>query len=115
MDRALFAVLFGSSLAACGGNGALTRNVLNAWCDRFPSGWIGRQLVGRFLAAGLRDVIAYPIALQRNAPPFFVELAAATGGRSLRTGGRSRRSTATIAAGSAGALHRRAASTRGRS
>ncbi len=34
-------------------------------------------------AARHRDVIAYPIALQRNAPPFFVELAAATGGRSL--------------------------------
>ena len=34
-------------------------------------------------AARHRDVIAYPIALQRRAPPFFVELAAATGGRSL--------------------------------
>ena len=32
-------------------------------------------------AARHRDVIAYPIALQRSAPPFFVELAAATGGR----------------------------------
>jgi Ca-activated chloride channel family protein len=34
-------------------------------------------------AARHRDVIAYPIALQRTAPPFFAELAAATGGRSL--------------------------------
>jgi Ca-activated chloride channel family protein len=33
-------------------------------------------------AARHRDVIAYPIALQRTVPPFFVELAAATGGRS---------------------------------
>ena len=38
----------------------LTRTVLNAWCDRFPSGWIGRRLVPLFLQAGLRDVVAYP-------------------------------------------------------
>ena len=36
----------------------LTRTVLNAWCDRFPSGWIGRRLVPLFLQAGLRDVVA---------------------------------------------------------
>src|SRR5262249_34282888 len=36
---------------------ALTRTILNAWCDRFPSGWIGRQLVPLFLRAGLRDVV----------------------------------------------------------
>jgi len=37
----------------------LTRAVLNAWCDRFPSGWIGRQLLALFLQAGLRDVVAH--------------------------------------------------------
>src|SRR5262249_30543820 len=37
--------------------------VLNAWCDRFPSGWIGRQLVPLFLQAGLRDVVASPKTL----------------------------------------------------
>jgi ubiquinone/menaquinone biosynthesis C-methylase UbiE len=42
---------------------ALTRVVLNDWCDRFPSGWIGRQLVGLFLQAGLRDVVASPKTL----------------------------------------------------
>jgi ubiquinone/menaquinone biosynthesis C-methylase UbiE len=42
---------------------ALTRTVLNAWCDRFPSGWIGRQLVPMFLEVGLRDVVAYPKTL----------------------------------------------------
>lgn len=42
---------------------ALTRTVLNAWCDRFPSGWIGRRLVPLFLQAGLRDVVAYPKTL----------------------------------------------------
>jgi ubiquinone/menaquinone biosynthesis C-methylase UbiE len=42
---------------------ALTRTVLNAWCDRFPSGWIGRQLVPLFLQAGLRDVVASPRTL----------------------------------------------------
>jgi ubiquinone/menaquinone biosynthesis C-methylase UbiE len=42
---------------------ALTRTVLNAWCDRFPSGWIGRRLVPLFLQAGLRDVVASPRTL----------------------------------------------------
>ena len=41
----------------------LTRTVLNAWCDRFPSGWIGRELVPLFLRAGLRDVVARPKTL----------------------------------------------------
>ncbi len=42
---------------------SMTRIVLNAWCDRFPSGWIGRQLVPLFLEAGLGDVVAYPKTL----------------------------------------------------
>jgi ubiquinone/menaquinone biosynthesis C-methylase UbiE len=42
---------------------AMTRTVLNAWCDRFPSGWIGRRLVPLFLEAGLRDVDATPRTL----------------------------------------------------
>lgn len=42
---------------------ALTRTVLNAWCDRFPSGWIGRQMVRLFLQAGLRNVDAFPRTL----------------------------------------------------
>jgi SAM-dependent methyltransferase len=41
----------------------LTRVVLNAWCDRFPSGWIGRRLLPLFLQAGLRDVVASPKTL----------------------------------------------------
>jgi hypothetical protein len=41
----------------------LTRTVLNAWCDRFPSGWIGRRLVPLFLQAGLRDVVTRPKTL----------------------------------------------------
>ena len=36
---------------------ALTRTILNTWCDRFPSGWIGRRLVPLFLDAGLEDVV----------------------------------------------------------
>ena len=40
-----------------------TRTVLNAWCDRFPSGWIGRRLVPLFLEAGLADVVAHPKTL----------------------------------------------------
>ena len=42
---------------------ALTRSVLNAWCDRFPSGWIGRRLVPLFLQSGLGDVVMYPKTL----------------------------------------------------
>jgi SAM-dependent methyltransferase len=41
----------------------LTRTVLNAWCDRFPSGWIGRRLFPLFVQAGLRDVVASPKTL----------------------------------------------------
>ena len=41
----------------------LTRTVLNAWCDRFPSGWIGRRLVPLFLQAGLHDVVTSPKTL----------------------------------------------------
>jgi ubiquinone/menaquinone biosynthesis C-methylase UbiE len=41
----------------------LTRTVLNDWCDRFPSGWIGRRLVPLFLEAGLGDVVALPKTL----------------------------------------------------
>jgi ubiquinone/menaquinone biosynthesis C-methylase UbiE len=41
----------------------LTRTILNAWCDRFPSGWIGRRLVPLFLQAGLRDIVACPKTL----------------------------------------------------
>lgn len=42
---------------------ALTRTILNAWCDRFPSGWIGRRLVPLFVEAGLIDVVASPKTL----------------------------------------------------
>ncbi|WP_123024290.1 class I SAM-dependent methyltransferase [Mycolicibacterium stellerae] len=44
-------------------NRAITRRILNAWCDRFPSGWIGRQMVGLFSEAGLGDVEAHPKTL----------------------------------------------------
>jgi ubiquinone/menaquinone biosynthesis C-methylase UbiE len=42
---------------------ALTRTVLNAWCDRFPSGWIGRRMFALFLDAGLEDVETHPKTL----------------------------------------------------
>jgi len=40
-----------------------TRAVMNAWCDRFPSGWIGRQMPALFRAAGLLDVAVEPRTL----------------------------------------------------
>jgi ubiquinone/menaquinone biosynthesis C-methylase UbiE len=51
------------TLTVDSGDRALTRAVLNAWCDRFPSGWIGRQLLPLFLQAGLGDVVASPKTL----------------------------------------------------
>src|SRR4051794_10352501 len=42
---------------------SLTRTVLNTWCDRFPSGWIGRRLVPLFLDAGLDQVATHPKTL----------------------------------------------------
>jgi ubiquinone/menaquinone biosynthesis C-methylase UbiE len=41
----------------------LTRTVLNAWCDRFPAGWIGRRMRALFLEAGLIDVETHPKTL----------------------------------------------------
>lgn len=40
-----------------------TRSVLNAWTDRFPCGWIGRQMVPLFQDAGLVEVEATPHTL----------------------------------------------------
>jgi SAM-dependent methyltransferase len=42
---------------------ATTRVILNAWWDRFPSGWIGCRLVPLFLKAGLGDVVTSPKTL----------------------------------------------------
>ena len=42
---------------------AFTRAVLNAWCDRFPSGWIARRMRALFLDAGLADVETHPNTL----------------------------------------------------
>ena len=41
----------------------LTRAILNAWCDRFPAGWIGRRMRAMFLDAGLADVETHPKTL----------------------------------------------------
>ena len=51
------------TLAVDSADRATTRAVLNAWCDRFPAGWIGRKLVPLLLQAGLRDVAASPRTL----------------------------------------------------
>lgn len=45
---------------------SLTRTVLNAWCDRFPSGWIGRRMRALFLDASLGDVETHPKTLVCN-------------------------------------------------
>lgn len=38
----------------------LTRQLLNYWCDNFPSGWVGRHLYRYFRQAGLTDLQVYP-------------------------------------------------------
>src|SRR5262249_51742804 len=48
------------TLTVASADRALTRTILNAWCDRFPRGWVGRELVPLFLQAGLSDVVATP-------------------------------------------------------
>jgi ubiquinone/menaquinone biosynthesis C-methylase UbiE len=41
----------------------VTRRILHFWCDRIPSGWVGRSLYGAFRAAGLSEVSAEPLNL----------------------------------------------------
>jgi SAM-dependent methyltransferase len=45
------------------GDHGVTRRILNFWCDRIPSGWVGRSLYGAFRAAGLPEVSAEPMNL----------------------------------------------------
>ncbi|MFO1417999.1 MAG: class I SAM-dependent methyltransferase [Methylotetracoccus sp.] len=44
-------------------NRALTRTLMNHWCDSFPAGWIGRALSGYFAAAGLTEIDVLPVTL----------------------------------------------------
>jgi ubiquinone/menaquinone biosynthesis C-methylase UbiE len=45
------------------GDRSVTRRILNFWCDRIPSGWVGRSLHGAFRAADLSDITAEPVNL----------------------------------------------------
>lgn len=42
---------------------ALTRKLLDYWCDSIPNGWIGRQLPGLFRELGLKSVTVAPLTL----------------------------------------------------
>ena len=44
-------------------NRAVTRRIVNFWCDRFLGGWIGRQLPRLFTQAGLLDVRVEPVTV----------------------------------------------------
>jgi hypothetical protein len=44
-------------------NRAVTRKIVNFWCDRFLGGWIGRQLPRLFKDAGLDDVTVEPVTV----------------------------------------------------
>jgi SAM-dependent methyltransferase len=44
-------------------NRAVTRKIVNFWCDRFLGGWIGRQLPRLFTEAGLLDVTIEPVTV----------------------------------------------------
>jgi hypothetical protein len=52
-----------STLTVEPGDRVLTHTATNAWCDRFPSDWIGRRLVPLFQHAGLREVRVSPKTL----------------------------------------------------
>jgi len=45
------------------GEREVTRKILNFWCDRIPSGWVGRTLSTSFSAAGLSDIEVTPMSL----------------------------------------------------
>jgi ubiquinone/menaquinone biosynthesis C-methylase UbiE len=45
----------------------LTRTILQARCDAYVNGWIGRQLPGLFAAVGLIDIVVEPaVIIQRD-------------------------------------------------
>jgi ubiquinone/menaquinone biosynthesis C-methylase UbiE len=44
-------------------NQAVTRRIVNFWCDQFLNGWIGRQLPRLFRHAGLQDIIVEPVTV----------------------------------------------------
>ncbi len=55
----------------------LARKIVNAWCDGFRNGWLGRRIPALFRDAGLLDVavsaetlrLTYPLAIQMVGPP----------------------------------------------
>ncbi|MBV9387737.1 MAG: class I SAM-dependent methyltransferase [Chroococcidiopsidaceae cyanobacterium CP_BM_ER_R8_30] len=44
-------------------NHPLTRQLLNFWCDSFPTGWVGRDLLKLFHRIGLTDIQVIPETL----------------------------------------------------
>ena len=44
------------------------RKVVNAWCDGFRDGWLGRRIPGLFHDAGLIDVLVFPETLRLKFP-----------------------------------------------
>jgi SAM-dependent methyltransferase len=44
-------------------NRAVTRRLVNFWCDRFLGGWIGRQLPRLFTQAGLLNITIDPVTV----------------------------------------------------
>ena len=55
----------------------LARKIVNAWCDGFRDGWLGRRIPALFRDAGLLDVtvsaetlwLTYPLAIPMIGPP----------------------------------------------
>jgi len=46
---------------------AVTRKLLDFWCDSIPNGWIGRQLPALFQEFGLRAVQVVPLTIRMTA------------------------------------------------
>lgn len=51
---------------------ALTRKLLNYFSDFVRNGWIGRQLYGMFVRAGLKDIVVNPQTVRFDQLPFAV-------------------------------------------
>ncbi|MBY0523456.1 MAG: methyltransferase domain-containing protein [Gemmataceae bacterium] len=61
--RVVIADVDKETVVVAGADKALTRTILNFWCDSYASGWIGRDLPGLFRTLGFTDVVVEPMVV----------------------------------------------------
>jgi ubiquinone/menaquinone biosynthesis C-methylase UbiE len=64
----------------------LARRIVNAWCDGFRDGWLGRRLPAMFRATGLADVAVSPETLRLTYPLAAEMVGAPTVNRAVAAG-----------------------------